>query len=190
MDYGKTTATLNQYRRQIAELREKMRAVQAEIEPEPVRDYELATVTGPVRLSALFGAKPELFVVHNMGASCRYCTLWADGFNGIYPHLADRAGFVVTSPDAPELQRSFAADRGWRFPMASHQGTDFASDMGYRNENGGWLPGLSVFRRDGNGIERLSDTRLGPGDDFCALWHFLDLLPEGRGEWDAKYRYA
>lgn len=45
-------------------------------------------------------------------------------------------------------------------------------------------------RREADGIKRLSDVRLGPGDDFCSLWHFFDLLPEGRGDWLAKYRYA
>ena len=42
--------------------------------------------------------KRDLIVIHNMGASCPYCTLWADGFNGIYDHLADRAAFVALQP--------------------------------------------------------------------------------------------
>jgi hypothetical protein len=53
--------------------------------------------------------------------------------------------------------------------MVSHQGTDFAADMGYRSDTGGWLPGVSVFQRDGVRILRVADTRLRPGDDFCAL---------------------
>ena len=80
----------------------------------------------------------DLFVIHNMGRSCPNCTLWADGFNGIYPHIADRAAFVVASPDPPDVQQSFAASRGWRFPMVSHQGSSFAADMGYRSAIG-WL---------------------------------------------------
>src|SRR5215470_17237168 len=120
MSYQSTTEKLNDYRRQIAELRQKMRATQAEIEPEPVKDYAFRGANGAtIKLSELFGEKDTLFVVHNMGASCRYCTLWADGFNGVFEHLRSRASFVVASPDAPEKQRLFAQGRGWRFPMIS-----------------------------------------------------------------------
>ena len=189
MSYQSTAKKLESYRGQIADLREKMRTLQAEVEPEPVEDYELATPNGPVRLSELFGGKDDLIVIHNMGASCPYCTLWADGFNGLYDHLADRAAFAVSSPDAPADQTRFAESRGWRFPMVSHQGTSFAADMGYRSEDGGWMPGVSVFKREGGRILRVADTGFSPGDDFCALWHLLGLFPEGAGGWAPKYRY-
>lgn len=189
MNYRESAAALAAYRGQIAELRRRMREVQAEIEPEPVADYALAMPDGTVRLADLFGGKADLFVIHNMGASCPYCTLWADGFNGIYDHLADRAAFVVSSPDPPEAQRRFAAGRGWRFPMVSHRGTTFAADMGYRSESGGWLPGISVFCRDRDRILRVADTGFQPDDDFCALWHFLDLLPEGAAGWKPQFSY-
>jgi predicted dithiol-disulfide oxidoreductase (DUF899 family) len=58
---------------------------------EKVVDYKLRSAIGAVRLSQLFGTHSNLLVVHNMGQSCRYCTMWADGFNGIYPYLANRA---------------------------------------------------------------------------------------------------
>ena len=77
----------------------------------------------------------------------------------------------------------------WRFPMVSHEGSSFAADMGYRGKNGGWMPGISVFKREGAKIVRVSDTGFSPGDDFCSLWHFLDLLPEGAGGWQPQYRY-
>jgi predicted dithiol-disulfide oxidoreductase (DUF899 family) len=187
--YRRTAARLARYRRQIAAIREKMRVAQASVEPEEVRDYEFATTKGGILLSALFGDKDDLFVIHNMGASCPYCTLWADGYNGIYPHLADRAAFVVSSPDPPAAQRTFARGRGWKFPMVSHQGSSFAADMGYRSKGGGWLPGVSVFRRRGARILRVADTGFSPYDDFCALWHLLDLLPEGAGGWKPRFRY-
>ena len=82
MRYQDTSERLAQYRRQISDLRGKIREVQQSVEPQEVMDYTLATRDGPVRLSQLFGDKASLFVIHNMGASCPYCTLWADGFNG------------------------------------------------------------------------------------------------------------
>jgi len=190
MSYRDTAGQLAAYRAQIADLRQKMREAQSSVEPEPVRDYEFATLEGTVRLSQLFGVKRDLFVIHNMGRSCPQCTLWADGFNGIYPHIADRAAFVLTSPDPPDVQRSFAADRGWRFPMASHQGSSFAADMGYHSAADGWLPGVSVFRRGGERILRVADTGFEPTDDFCTLWHLFNLLPEGVADWKAKFRYG
>ena len=190
MNYRETSAELAEYRRQIAELRNKMREARAASEPEEVGDYVFATSNGSVRLSELFGTKADLMVIHNMGTSCPSCTMWADGFNGIHDHLVNRAAFAVSSPDAPAVQQSFAAGRGWRFPMVSHAGTSFAADMGYGSEDGGWLPGISVFRRDGNRILRVSDARFSPGDDFCTIWHIFDLLPGGAGDWQPNYRYG
>jgi len=190
MSYKHTAEKLADYRRQIRELRQKMHDVQAAVEPEPVKDYTFQRAGGgSVRLSELFGDKADLFVIHNMGQSCPYCTLWADGFNGAYAHLSNRAAFVVSSPDTPEKQQKFAESRHWTFPMVSHEGTTFAEDMGYRRD-GGWMPGVSVFRRQNGRIVRVSDAPFSPGDDFCSVWHFFDLIPEGAAGWEPKYKYA
>jgi predicted dithiol-disulfide oxidoreductase (DUF899 family) len=189
MPYREGAAAIAEYRRQITDLRRRMREAREATAPEPVEDYVFATADGAPRLSELFGDQSDLIVIHNMGRSCSYCTLWADGFNGTYDRLANRAAFVVSSPDAPDAQRDFAAGRGWRFPMVSHQGSSFAADMGYRGEKGGLIPGVSVFRRDGDRILRVADTHFGPGDDFCAVWHFFDLLPAGADGWRARFSY-
>jgi predicted dithiol-disulfide oxidoreductase (DUF899 family) len=188
MPYRTTIEKLTAYRQEIAGLRDKMRKLQAEIEPEPVSDYELATLDGRVRLSQLFGDKKDLFLIHNMGTSCPGCTMWADGFNGLYQHLKTRGAFIVTSPDAPQVQKGFAAARGWRFPMVSHQGTSFAADLGYQRDGRFW-PGISVLKRKGAQVLRVADTGFEPGDDFCATYHILALLPEGRADWWPKVAY-
>jgi predicted dithiol-disulfide oxidoreductase (DUF899 family) len=189
MTYRDTTGQLAGYRQQIDALRVKMRELQASVEPEEVADYALIGRDGPVKLSALFGDRDTLIVIHNMGKTCPACTMWADGYNGLLAHLQSRAAFVITSPDDPETQAAFAASRGWRFRMVSHQGSDIAADMGYRSEKGGWLPGISVFQREGDRIVRVSDQQLGPGDDFCSVWHFLDMLPQGRDGWRPRFSY-
>ena len=113
--------------------------------------------------------------------------MWADGFNGVLPHLENRAAFVVSSPDDPATQRAFAASRGLAFRMVSHQGTSFAADMGYRGETG-WLPGVSVFRRGRRrDLSRLR-TSFDEGDDFCAVYHLLRSVPEGAAGWRLKFR--
>lgn len=185
MNYAEGMQQLRGHREQIAALRSNMRKIQAAIEPEEVDDYVFATCDGPIKLSALFGDKNDLFVIHNMGASCPYCTLWADGYNGIYHHLASRAAFFVSSPDTPEVQKRLTESRGWRFPMVSHRGTSFAADMGYQSGDR-LVPGLSVFRMQDDRLVRVSDSRANPGDDFCALWHLFDLLPEGAENWSPE----
>jgi len=156
---------------------------------EPVKDYVLAGWDGPVSLSALFGEKSDLIVIHNMGKGCRYCTLWADGFNGVWRHLADRAGFVVSSPDSVETQKAFAASRAWTFPMVSGHGSTFIEDMGFRGEKS-WMPGVSTFHRiAGGGPERVAWSSFGPFDPFCGVWHLIALLADGEKEWQPKYQY-
>jgi hypothetical protein len=62
-------------------------------------------------------------------------------------------------------------------PNGQPSGTSFAADMGYC-VIGGWLPGASVFRRDGSTILRVADSGFDPTDDFCTVWRLFDLLPE------------
>ena len=178
-------------------LRSKLNAVRCELRQAlaeaaalDVPDYLFSSASGPVALSQLFDGKRELFVIHNMGTTCSNCTLWADGFNGLYPHLKNRAAFVVSSPDPPGIQASFAAKRGWQLPMVSHAGTSFAADMGFVDERGRFLPGVSVFVSGPAGIRRVSASFFAPGDDFCAAWHLFDLLPEGAAGWRPRFSYG
>lgn len=163
--------------------------------PEPVEDYVLKGAGGEdVRLSELFGDKEDLLLVHNMGTRCPYCTLWADGFNGVTHHFEDRAGFVVVSPDAPDVQAAFAASRGWTFRMASAAGSAFTKDLGFEAEHEGkpWpMPGCSTFHKDADGkIVRVAKTFFGPGDPYCAAFHLFPLFAGGTGEWQPKLDYA
>jgi predicted dithiol-disulfide oxidoreductase (DUF899 family) len=177
-------------RTKLSEAREELlQALSEEVQGE-VKDYEFATLKGPVKLSQLFGGKRDLFVIHNMGVTCPNCTMWADGFNGLYPHVADRAAFVLASPDAPEKQAAFAKERGWRFPMISDVDKTFARDMGFLNAKGGAQPGVSAFQKDGAKIVRVSAAGFDQDDDFCPTWRLLDMLPEGADGWRAKFSYG
>lgn len=88
---------------QIAELKEKLSEARRRRPTEPISDYVLKRSTGEaVTLSDLFGDQDDLLLIHNMGAGCVYCTMWADGFVSSQPHLESRAAFVVVSPDKPD----------------------------------------------------------------------------------------
>ncbi len=179
---------LHQLRMQIMDLRGQIAALQKELPPETVENYIFDSENGPVALSSLFGDKKNLYVVHNMGTGCNYCMLWADGFNGVADHLKDRAAFVISSPDNVDAQQMYRADRGWQFPMVSVENNSFAKDMGFTTD-GGFLPGVSVFEQRDNTIVRVASSMFGPGDDFCAVWHLLDLLPDGADGWQPAPAY-
>jgi predicted dithiol-disulfide oxidoreductase (DUF899 family) len=184
-----TRERLHELEAQVTHLRRQMQDLRRALPPEPVADYVFATLDGTVRLSELFAGKADLFVIHNMGRNCPYCTLWADELNGFLPHVESRAALAVASPDDPATQRAFALARGWRFRMVSYQGNSFAADMGYHDEQG-FRPGVSVFRRAGEAILRVADTGFAPHDDYCALWHLFDLLPEGAAGWKPQFAYV
>ena len=160
---------------------------------EQVENYLLKDSNGnDVRLSELFAGKDDLIVIHNMGASCIYCTIWADGITGLVPHFADRASLVVCSPDTPEVQRRFAEKRNWNFKMVSAAESSFTKDMGFWREDGpeaGPIPGLSTFRKEADGsINRVGKSFLGPAYD-CAVWPLFDMLEGGANGWEPKFNY-
>ena len=184
------TDEITRLEEEISALREKLSEARRNVPPEPVADYAFTTLDGAVKLSELFGKHDDLLVVHNMGKSCPYCTLWADGFNGVTEHLESRTAFVLASPDDPSTQATFAASRGWLFRMVSTAGNDFTHDMGFEPEPQKYWPGVSAFRRlDDGTIVRTGLTTFGPGDHFCSVWHFFDLLAQGVDGWSPKYQY-
>jgi predicted dithiol-disulfide oxidoreductase (DUF899 family) len=189
MKYQQATQQLNTLREKITTIRGEMRMLQKQVEPEVVEDHAFESSTGTVLLSALFGRHADLILIHNMGAGCPYCTMWADGYNGLYAHIADRASFVLASPDRPDRQAKFAASRGWQFPMVSDPGSAFAKVMGYTSPEGRPTPGISVLQKRGSQIVRVADASKGPYDDFCAAWHLFDLLPEGAAGWQPRFSY-
>lgn len=184
------SARIINLQRKVQSARSELRKALAEEAYGEVGDYRFETPTGAVALSQLFGKKRDLFVIHNMGTHCASCTMWADGFNGLYPHISDRAAFVVTSPNAPLIQAEFAASRGWVFPMISAGGTTFFADMGFENAAGRPMPGISAFQKQDGKIIRVSAAGFDTGDDYCTVWRLFDLLPEGVDGWRAKQTYA
>jgi predicted dithiol-disulfide oxidoreductase (DUF899 family) len=107
--------------------------------------------------------------------------MWADGFKDTYKEIEKKAPFVLVSPDQPDVQKKFADSRGWDYKTYSAAGTDFIFDMGYDfikdNKHNFW-PGVSVFEKMEDGrMRRVAKDYFGPGDFYCNIWHFLDLLP-------------
>jgi predicted dithiol-disulfide oxidoreductase (DUF899 family) len=159
-----------------------------------------------LRLSELF-AKPDrsLVIYHFMYGkkntkACPMCTAWIDGVNGIAHHLAQNLDFaVVAAADVPTL-RVFARERGWdKLRLLSAAQNTFKFDFGSENADGGQDSTLSVFTRDSSGSVRhfytshpwmSSEIRERGIDLLSPIWHFLDITPQGRGNWYANLDYG
>ena len=180
----KTDKKLIKLEEEIRETRKKMIRLLSKQGTMKVEDYILKDTAGKeTRLSEMFGDKENLILVHNMGKSCSYCTLWADGFSGVEYFIRKKAAFAVVSPDEPEVQKEFSASRGWKFNMYSASGSTFINDMGYYTKKDGYWPGVSVFHKHKSGkISRVAKDYFGPGDFYSSPWHFFDLLPKGAKE--------
>ena len=182
----------------------------------PIQDYQFEE--GPrdlnagdapvrtVRLSELF-TKPDrsLVIYHFMfgkkqSKACPMCTAWLDGANGVAHHLAQNLDFAVAAAtDLPTL-RAFARERGWgRLRLLSAGTNTFKYDLGSENREGAQDSAVSVFTRDGNGAVchfYTAHPRMGPdilerGIDLLApWWHFMDLTPQGRGNWYTSLSYG
>ncbi|MGB1317029.1 MAG: DUF899 family protein, partial [Flavobacteriales bacterium] len=109
-------------------------------------------------------------------------------YNGIVKPLNDRAAFAVVSPDSVAIQKEFAASRGWNFFMASHQNNSWAKDFGFEGKDH-IMPGVLSFTKENGKIYFHSRTYFGPGDNYCNMWDFVDLLPKGVNGWQPKYDY-
>lgn len=187
--------TLHKVQEMEAELRaakQRLMAMRKQLKHVTSPDYTFRDQANrEVRFSELFGGKEELIVVHNMGRACPYCTLWADGFNGVHQHLSSRAAFLVVSPDEPGVQREFARSRSWTFPMVSAYGTTFSRDMGFEPEPGRHWPGASTFKRNADKtIRRVAYTSFGPWDEFCSVFPMFEMLEKGQNNWTPKYVYG
>ena len=169
-------------------LMERLAKLQQSNRGNEVINYSFSTIEGEINLLDLFGEKDKLLLIHNMGQDCRYCTLWADGFNGFLPHLESTISVVLVSKDAPQLQRKFAHSRGWRFRLASHGGGEYIQEQSVMKDSNN-MPGAVVYERDGDKIYRKNDCVFGPGDIYCSMWSLLGLAGLNETSWTPQFSY-
>lgn len=99
------------------------------------KEYQLDTDEGKVFLMDLFRGRSQLLIYHFMfgpdyTAGCPSCSSIADGFNGIWDHLAnhDVTLWAVSRAPLQKLQ-AYKQRMGWTFPWASSYGSDFNYDF-------------------------------------------------------------
>lgn len=194
--------SLTDQREKVAALR---RALPADT-PVPL-DYQFmeATDAAPknVLLSELFTPSQEaLVIIHYMWAlpdehPCSMCTMWADGYNAIQPHVSQHAPMVLVTKQTAERIRIFAASRGWRnLRTLSSSAGSFNRDFGMEGRDGNQLPGISVFLNSDpvphhfyTGGAVMGDGHYRGIDLLSPVWNLLDLLPQGRGDWIPSLNY-
>jgi predicted dithiol-disulfide oxidoreductase (DUF899 family) len=157
-----------------------------------------------VRLADLFtDGHDTLIIDHLMFAAadpepCVMCSMWADGYSAVTPHVMQRASFALVAKAEISKLRGFARQRGWDHIrlLSSHDNT-FNRDFGMENDDGTQNPGLSVFTRtpDGAVYHRYTiganfDEHNNRGiDPYSPVWNLFDLMPQGRGDWYPNHDY-
>ena len=157
-----------------------------------------------VKLSELFAdGKPYLVMYHLMfwqddQEFCPMCSMWVDGWDGIAHHVAQRANIVAATLAPVDTLAEWKAHRKWqRIRVLADADPSFARDTGAEDSEGNPTPTVLVFEKSADGIRHLltlhaefpDDTHRGI-DQLCATWHILDLLPAGRGDWNASNDYV
>jgi predicted dithiol-disulfide oxidoreductase (DUF899 family) len=182
----------------------------------PIQDYQFEE--GPrdlnagdaplhtVRLSELFtNPNRSLIIYHFMYGkkqtkACPMCTAWLDGANGVAHHLAQNLDFAVVAAADVATLRAYGRARGWdKLRLVSAGNSAFKYDFGSEDPEGHQDSTISVFTRDAEGKVRhfyTAHPRMAPeiserGIDLLApIWHFMDLTPQGRGNWYANLAYG
>ena len=171
------------------------------------KPYRFEGPEGALGLADLFAGKRQLVVQHFMFAPdwekpCKSCSFWADGFNGIVAHLAQRDTAFAAVSRAP-LDKIDAVKRrmGWTFPWVSSGEGDFNYDFdvsfrdadlaagtatyNYAPKEGPMkdLPGVSAFVRDADGAVYHTYSCFARGLDILnPAYNLLDLTALGRQE--------
>jgi predicted dithiol-disulfide oxidoreductase (DUF899 family) len=177
------------------------------------KDYVFEGRNGELTLADLFGGKSQLIVWHFMfgpgwQAGCKSCSFWADQYNAIPAHLAQRDVSLVAVSRAPLRQlEAFKRRMGWSFEWVSSYGSSFNHDFAVsfgadqiaRNDNNNYnfgtshfggeeAPGLSVFVKDADGGIYHTYSCYARGLDMLnGAYHQLDLVPKGRDEEALSY---
>lgn len=208
-EYAKTRDELQQaevalrdQRERVAELRRSLPrdTVFEDAVFEEIRDGARETV----KLSELFGddGRPLILMHFMYGKAqthpCPMCTAWADGYNGVMEHLGQHASFVVIVAGDVGAFAEYARSRGWNdLRLISAADSSLKADLGFEREDGSQIPGVSIFEKKGDAITHFfsQSADLGPDgfrgmDLLSPIWHYVDLLPEGRGDFFPRKSYA
>jgi predicted dithiol-disulfide oxidoreductase (DUF899 family) len=171
------------------------------------KEYVFDGPGGRKSLAQLFDGKSQLIVYHFMfgpgwGDGCPHCSFWADHYDNVNVHLAQRDTTLAVISRAPWKEiEPFKRRMGWRFNWFSSHGNDFNFDLhvsftpeeiksGTAVHNYARLDmemdereGVSAFYRDKKGDIYHTYSAYARGIDLLnTTYNFLDLTAKGRDE--------
>jgi predicted dithiol-disulfide oxidoreductase (DUF899 family) len=181
-----------------------------------VQDYEF--LEGPaslnagdepariIKLSDLFTSPSRPLVMYHLMYGkkqikpCPMCTLWTDASNGVAHHLAQNIDFAIVAAADLKALRDHARNRGWNnLRLLSAGAGTFKYDLGSEDAEGAQDSSVSVFTKDMDGTVRhaySAHPRMSPDikergiDVLVPVWNYLDLTPQGRGNWYPSLSYG
>jgi predicted dithiol-disulfide oxidoreductase (DUF899 family) len=181
-------------------------------------EYSFETDEGTKTLAELFEGRSQLLVYHFMfgfGArltdelqGCTGCSLVADHFDGVIPHLGGRDVTLVCASIAPLQQlQDYKKQMGWQFRWVSSLGSDFNYDFGVafteeQQRNGAEynfqhvdhpLPqreGMSAFAFQDGVVHHTYSTYNRGVEALMGTYQYLDLAPAGRNESGLEFAQA
>ena len=194
--------------KEFTRLRDELSRQRRELPWERVdKQYVFDGPGGKETLAELFENRNQLVVYHFMfppdwDEGCLHCSFWADNFNDIVVHLNHRDVTFVAISHAPLTKiEPFKERMGWSFKWVSSFHSDFNYDYqvsftpeevqagaafyNYRETDPGLTDreGTSVFYKDESGGIFHAYSCYARGIDMLnTAYHYLDLVPKGRGE--------
>jgi predicted dithiol-disulfide oxidoreductase (DUF899 family) len=134
---------------------------------------------------------------------CPSCVALLDQLDGATEHASQHLNFVVVAKTPLSRLLTFADERGWqRLRFLSSAANTYNRDYHGETVEGGQLPMLNVFHRDGATIRHFWGSELfyaptEPGQEprhvgtLEPVWNLFDLTPEGRPtDWDEQLSYS
>lgn len=134
---------------------------------------------------------------------CPSCTSLVDQLNAAAHHFrAAGFNFAVATETTIERAQAFADQRGWGdTQMLTSRGTTFRRDFNALFDDGQLAPIVTVFQKTADGIRFFWSSEMmfagsDPGQDprqqgtIEPLWNMMDLMPEGRPNFDEQVEYA
>jgi predicted dithiol-disulfide oxidoreductase (DUF899 family) len=174
------------------------------------KEYIFETNEGKASLADLFRGRSQLLIYHFMFGygfrltderqGCTGCSLIADHFDGVIPHLNGRDITLVCASIAPlQKLQDYKQQMAWRFPWVSSYGSDFNFDFGVafteeQQRNGAdynyqhvdkaepQKEGMSVFAIQDKDVYHTYSTYARGTETLMGIYRFLDLAPLGRNE--------
>lgn len=182
------------------------------------KEYLFDTEEGAKGLVELFEGRSQLLIYHFMFGygfrlteerqGCTGCSIIADHFDSVTPHLNGRDVMLVCVSIAPlEQLRDYRKRMGWRFPWVSSVTSDFNYDFGvafteeqqrngaeynfrHVDEPGPQREGMSAFALQDGVVHHTYSTYNRGVETLIGFYQYLDLAPAGRNEDSLEFPQA